>query len=39
LLVEWLNELIHLAETERWVGVEFQVRAAADMVLSMRGRA
>jgi SHS2 domain-containing protein len=38
LLVEWLNELIYLAETERWVGVEFEVRAAEDMALSMRGR-
>ena len=38
LLVEWLNELIYLAETERWVAVEFKVRAAEDMVLSMRGR-
>jgi SHS2 domain-containing protein len=38
LLVEWLNELIYLAETERWVGVEFEVRGAEDMVLSMRAR-
>jgi SHS2 domain-containing protein len=38
LLVEWLNELIYLAETERWVGVEFEVRAAEEMALSMRGR-
>jgi SHS2 domain-containing protein len=38
LLVEWLNELIYLAETERWVGVEFEVRVAEEMVLSMRGR-
>jgi len=38
LLVEWLNELIFLAETERWVGVEFQVRDADNVMLSMRGR-
>jgi SHS2 domain-containing protein len=28
LLVDWLNELIFLAETERWVGLEFEVRSA-----------
>lgn len=38
LLVEWPNELIYLAETEHWVGVEFEVCAADDMTLSMRGR-
>ena len=38
LLVEWLNELIYIAETERWVGVEFEVRASGDTMLSMRGR-
>lgn len=27
LLVDWLNELIFLAETERWVGLEFEVRS------------
>lgn len=38
LLVEWLNELIYLAETERWVGVEFEVLACDDMTLSVRAR-
>jgi SHS2 domain-containing protein len=28
LLVDWLNELIFLAETERWVGLEFVIRRA-----------
>ena len=38
LLVDWLNELVYLAETERWVGVEFEVVNAADTALSMRAR-
>jgi SHS2 domain-containing protein len=38
LVVDWLNELIYLAETERWVAVEFEVRSAADTALAMRAR-
>jgi SHS2 domain-containing protein len=30
LLVDWLNELIYLAETERWVPVEFEMVSATD---------
>ena len=30
LLVDWLNELIYLAEAERWVGVHFAVDSAVD---------
>ena len=36
LLVHWLNELIYLAETERWVGVEFSVSRATETELRMR---
>jgi SHS2 domain-containing protein len=36
LLVEWLNELIFLAETERWVATEFAVEVADG---TLRGRA
>jgi SHS2 domain-containing protein len=36
LLVDWLNELIFLAETERWVATEFEVEVADGM---LRGRA
>lgn len=35
LLVDWLNELIFLAETERWVPVEFQVVRDTDTMLRM----
>jgi len=38
LLVDWLNDLIYLAETERWIGVEFEVGAATDTSLTMRAR-
>ena len=38
LLVDWLNELIFLAETERWVPAEFEVAAATDTRLQMRAR-
>jgi SHS2 domain-containing protein len=38
LLVHWLNELIFLAETERWVGVEFTVSRATETELRMRVR-
>ena len=37
-LVHWLNELIFLAETERWVGVEFTVSRATETELRMRAR-
>jgi SHS2 domain-containing protein len=37
-LVHWLNELIYLAETDRWVGVEFAVDGATDTELRMRVR-
>jgi SHS2 domain-containing protein len=37
-LVHWLNELIYLAETERWVGVEFSVSRATETELRMRVR-
>jgi protein archease len=35
LLVDWLNELIFLAETERWVGTEFDVHSATDTALQV----
>jgi len=38
LLVDWLNELIYLAEAERWVGVEFLVDSASDTALTMLAR-
>lgn len=38
LLVDWLNELIWLAETERWVATEFEVRMATDTELQVRLR-
>jgi SHS2 domain-containing protein len=37
LLADWLNELIFLAETERWVAMEFDVELAGRCTL--RGRA
>lgn len=37
-LVHWLNELIYLAETERWVASEFTVEAATDTEFRMRAR-
>lgn len=37
-LVHWLNELIYLAETDRWVGVEFAVDRATETELRMRVR-
>jgi SHS2 domain-containing protein len=30
LLADWLNELIFLAEAERWVGLDFEVESAED---------
>ncbi len=37
-LVHWLNELIFLAETERWVGVEFTVDRVTETELRMQAR-
>ena len=37
-LVHWLNELIYLAEADRWVASEFAVEAAAETELRMRAR-
>lgn len=37
-LVNWLNELIYLAEAERWVAVEFRVVAVTETGLAMRVR-
>jgi SHS2 domain-containing protein len=34
LLAEWLNELIYLAEAERWVATEFAVDRAGDRSVS-----
>lgn len=38
LLVDWLNELVFLAETERWVGIEFEVREIGERWILARGR-
>ncbi len=38
LLVDWLNELIWLAETERWIATEFDVHTATDTTLQVRMR-
>ncbi len=38
LLVNWLNELIYLAEAERWIGVEFRAVTATETELVMRVR-
>lgn len=38
LLVDWLNELIYLAETERWVPVEFEMESVAPTALRARAR-
>ena len=38
LLVDWLNELIYLAETERWVPVEFEMEAVTPTALRARAR-
>jgi len=37
-LVHWLNELIYLAETERWVGAEFSVDRVTETEVRMRAR-
>ena len=38
LLVDWLNELIYLAETERWVAAEFAPEEGGALELRMRVR-
>ena len=38
LLVDWLNELVFLAESERWVGADFEVLSATPTALRMRAR-
>ncbi len=38
LLVDWLNELVFLAETERWVATAFEVHSATETVLQARVR-
>lgn len=38
LLADWLNELIYLAEVERWIGADFQVDSAEDRRISARVR-
>lgn len=38
LLAEWLNELIYLAEAERWVATEFRFAAADERSLRVRAR-
>ena len=38
LLVDWLNELIYRAETDRWVAAAFQVLEATDTCLRMRAQ-
>lgn len=37
-LVHWLNELIYLAETDRWVASEFAVEATSETELRIRAR-
>jgi SHS2 domain-containing protein len=38
LLVNWLNELIYLAEVDRWVATEFLVERATDTDIAVRAR-
>lgn len=38
LLVDWLNELIYLAETERWVATEFTPQPGGALELRIRAR-
>lgn len=38
LLVEWLNELLYRAESERWVATEFAVERAAPRAAVLRAR-
>jgi SHS2 domain-containing protein len=37
LLADWLNELIYLSETDRWIPTEFELRTSGQG--SLRGRA
>lgn len=37
LLADWLNELIFLAEAERWLGLDFEMEAAEDGRVEARG--
>ncbi len=36
LLVDWLNELLYLADVERWVATDFEVVEASESVLRVR---
>jgi SHS2 domain-containing protein len=38
LLADWLNELVYLAETERWVPTEFELTTAGQGALTGRAR-
>ena len=38
LLAEWLNELVYLGETERWVATEFAVEPAGTRAVTARVR-
>lgn len=38
LLVDWLNEIVFLAETELWVPVEFEVRESSSCHLRVAAR-
>jgi SHS2 domain-containing protein len=38
LLADWLNELVFLAETERWFGTEFEIDHADEQCLRARAR-
>lgn len=38
LLAEWLNELVYLAETERWVATEFEMERVQQRSLVARAR-
>jgi SHS2 domain-containing protein len=38
LLADWLNELVFLAETERWVATEFEVEWVDDRAVRARAR-
>jgi SHS2 domain-containing protein len=34
LLVDWLNELIFQAETDHWIGIDFEIEAVTDTAMS-----
>jgi SHS2 domain-containing protein len=36
LLVDWLNELIYLADSDRWIGLEFEIGSASNTEVSSR---